>query len=571
MISKFCAYLNNQVLHQMNYTSNRASIFGSINSWTISKKIKAAFLVIFILTTVIGVSGIISTFKSESVIENVAHVIVPKSQALATLSNSMSHIYGLEKTLLSNQLSLNERDKYYAKLDNWWSEFDSATVEITQYKITDTERKKWDVFLAKSQQWQQGHNKFISLSKEFDKNFEDEILQEELLSQMAIISKSIQTGTFEDLDKEIQLYIDENQSRTNEITNDGLQNSKQAQIFSVFIYGVGFILTILLAYAINKNIYTSLKEAILKLETGASEVNTASFQVATSGQQLAESSTEQAANLEETTSSLEEIASQIKLNTDSTINAEVAMTEAKEVVGKGSQAMTELSEAMKDIQQSSIETTKIIKTIDDIAFQTNLLALNAAVEAARAGEAGKGFAVVAEEVRNLARRSAVAAKSTSELIQKSQSRSENGVEIANSATMYLEAITQSAMKVDVMISEISTASKEQNIGIEQLTTVMNDMEQMVQNNASASEESASAAEELSAQSDELTMVVGSLLDMIENKKQQASESPSYQRNPNKNMPRRKPQERNAQQYRRPELSSVKSNDFIEFDTDLSGF
>lgn len=178
----------------------------------------------------------------------------------------------------------------------------------------------------------------------------------------------------------------------------------------MIVFGIGILLSIVLAVAITRNIYTTLKEAILKLENGASEVNTASFQVATSSQQLAESSTEQAANLEETTSSLEEISSQIKLNTDSTVNAELAMIEAKEIVGKGSEAMVELTNAMRDIQQSSIETTKIIKTIDDIAFQTNLLALNAAVEAARAGEAGKGFAVVAEEVRNLARRSAVAAK-----------------------------------------------------------------------------------------------------------------------------------------------------------------
>lgn len=91
-----------------------------------------------------------------------------------------------------------------------------------------------------------------------------------------------------------------------------------------------------------------------------------------------------------------------------------------------------------------------------------------------------------------------------------------------------------------MISEISTASKEQSVGIEQLTTVMNDMEQMVQNNASASEESASAAEELSAQSDELTMVVGSLLDMIEDKKQQSkADSTSYQRFSNQNQSRKK--------------------------------
>lgn len=123
-----------------------------------------------------------------------------------------------------------------------------------------------------------------------------------------------------------------------------------------------------------------------------------------------------------------------------------------------------------------------------------------------------------------------------------------------------------------MISEISTASKEQSVGIEQLTTVMNDMEQMVQNNASASEESASAAEELSAQSDELTMVVGSLLDMIEDKKQQSkADSTSYQRFSNQNQSRKKVSQSIYNQYRKPALSNVNSDDILELDTDLSGF
>jgi methyl-accepting chemotaxis protein len=547
-------------------------VFGSISSWTIIKKIKAAFLILFIVTTVIGVSGTISSLQSEEVIDNIATVLIPKSQALAILNNSMSNIYGLEKTLLNNRLTTDERNEFYSELDNWWSKFNNAKDEITQYQFTEEEKRAWGTFIVQSRKWQEEHEEFIALSKKYDNNLDNELLKEELQTQMASKSKSIRTNIFEEIDQLLLAYVSENRAQTIAKTANGLRESKQARFVTMIVFGIGILLSIVLAVTITRNIYTSLKEAILKLENGASEVNTASFQVATSSQQLAESSTEQAANLEETTSSLEEISSQIKLNTDSTVNAELAMIEAKEVVGKGSEAMVELTNAMRDIQQSSIETTKIIKTIDDIAFQTNLLALNAAVEAARAGEAGKGFAVVAEEVRNLARRSAVAAKSTSELIQKSQSRSENGVEIADSASKYLQEITQSALKVDAMISEISTASKEQSVGIEQLTTVMNDMEQMVQNNASASEESASAAEELSAQSDELTMVVGSLLDMIEDKKQQSkADLTSYQRFSNQNQSRKKASQSIYNQYRKPALSNVKSDDILELDTDLSGF
>ncbi|HBQ59069.1 MAG TPA: chemotaxis protein, partial [Balneolaceae bacterium] len=60
----------------------------------------------------------------------------------------------------------------------------------------------------------------------------------------------------------------------------------------------------------------------------------------------------------------------------------------------------------------------------------------------------------------------------------------------------------------------SAASKEQAVGIQQMNGVMAEMDQVVQGNASTSEESASAAEELSAQANDLKQVVMELSALV---------------------------------------------------------
>lgn len=277
----------------------------------------------------------------------------------------------------------------------------------------------------------------------------------------------------------------------------------------VAVLGAGLIGTL-----VGRSINNSLKSVIDRLASGAEQVNDSSDQLSHSSQSQAESTSEQAANLQQTTSSLEEISSQTKHTASNASQAELAMQEAGPIIQSGMESMKRMNEAMEKIKESSSETSKIIKTIDDIAFQTNLLALNAAVEAARAGEAGKGFAVVAEEVRNLAQRSAKAAKDTAALIEGSQHNSDNGLQVAEEMAEKLQRIEESSTGVNTLIVEIAAAAKEQRAGIEEISAAMNQMDQVVQNNASSSEESASAAEELSSQAEEMNKIVNDLKALV---------------------------------------------------------
>ena len=261
---------------------------------------------------------------------------------------------------------------------------------------------------------------------------------------------------------------------------------------------------------LKQNINTTveaLEGALLQVNRSAEQVSAASNEISSGSQQLAEGANEQASSIEEISASLEEIASMTRQNSDNAKQAKSLSGEAREAADTGIETMGRMNDSIEKLKNSSDETAKILKTIDEIAFQTNLLALNAAVEAARAGEAGKGFAVVAEEVRNLAQRSAEAAKNTGALIENAIQNSNECVVISGEVASSLEKIVQGARKTNDLVSEIAAAANEQTSGVDQVTIAVNQLDKVVQMNASNSEESASAAEELNGQATELRQMI----------------------------------------------------------------
>ena len=248
---------------------------------------------------------------------------------------------------------------------------------------------------------------------------------------------------------------------------------------------------------------SNLEEAMAQVADAASHVSSASGQIGSESQSLARGASTQAEALDAISKSIENMAVTTKANAESAAKAKAIADKANENACSGEKSMDRMGMAIQKIKTSSDETAKIIKTIDEIAMQTNLLALNAAVEAARAGEAGKGFAVVAEEVRNLAQRSAQAAKNTERKILDSVGDAREGVAIVAEASESFAAISDGVRRMNELVTEIASASKEQARGLEEVNRATAQMDRITQQNAANSEEGASEAEELGAQAREL--------------------------------------------------------------------
>ncbi|MGJ0352859.1 nitrate- and nitrite sensing domain-containing protein [Aliarcobacter cryaerophilus] len=212
-------------------------------------------------------------------------------------------------------------------------------------------------------------------------------------------------------------------------------------------------------------------------------------------QSISTAANSQAASLEETAASLEEITSNITNNTQTTTKMASYGEKVKESIKIGQDLANKTVSSMEDINRQALAINEAIGVIDNIAFQTNILSLNAAVEAATAGEAGKGFAVVAQEVRNLATRSAEAANEIKRIVQLATSKTKEGSEIANSMIEGYTSLNENISITLDLIQNVTTASKEQSVGMVQINDAVNNLDQITQRNA----QSASEANEIAKQ------------------------------------------------------------------------
>jgi hypothetical protein len=351
------------------------------------------------------------------------------------------------------------------------------------------------------------------------------LLDQGKLDELKSLTLGVQEDRYGSIRAQTHNLQDERIAIVEGLMKDGQASTRNYGRAFLAIGLVGLLVALGLALFMNQivaareKVLEEIREAVAVLSSSTAEIVAATTQ-------LASSAVEAASAVSETTTTVEEVRQTTQLSSKKAKEIADAGQHAAQVLQNGRQNVDESVAEMNHIreQMSAIGQTimllseqsqaigEITGTVNELAEQSNLLAVNAAIEAAKAGEQGKGFAVVAQEIKSMAEQSKQATAQVRNLLADIQKAIGNAVMAAEQASKVVESgVMQSGQAgesiraaVEATVSaanastQIAASSQQQLVGVDQVATAMENINQSSAQNAESTRQVETVAQNLHA-------------------------------------------------------------------------
>ena len=270
-----------------------------------------------------------------------------------------------------------------------------------------------------------------------------------------------------------------------------------------------------------REFFSALRANLQRIGQAASTLSASSEELTAISQQMAGNAEETATQATVVSAASEQVSRNVSVVATGSSEMQASILEisksANEAARVANNAVTvadNTNQTITKLGDSSIEIGKVIKLITTIAQQTNLLALNATIEAARAGEAGKGFAVVANEVKELAKQTAKATEDIGRQIEDIQANAKGAVLAIREVSSVINQINDISYSIASAVEEQTATTSEIGRNVGEAAKGTGDIAKNITGVASAARETTQGANETQKAASALSSLASELQALV---------------------------------------------------------